>query len=1468
MSSVWQRLQRVNKRAAKFKFIVAYHELEVEINPTMPWKPGKLSLVLTRRSRRIPSTGLGWEPSLKNPFLGTVIWAEAEIHEFTVTLFGDQRSKEYEDKEWYLVLEDSSGPAGKRRALASAAVNVKEYASDLPNQVELRLALKPVGKKVVRASVQLTVSSILLREGKATDEDLQSIASFMSSSNVTDIARLEDLEEMEAETASQPSMPSSDQPMVNVTSFSELSDQISLLTSNLHTPVPTPEPIPSPEDKQGSERSPSSLGHGDHGDSSPMSSRSPPPSSPALNADSKPKSLSPSPRSKDAVDGVKPSSPTPSPQKEEPPLTLTYDPGRLEEVTNAASWTPVVMGDSGAPGQDLLAWCQEVTKDYKGVRVTNMTTSWRNGLAFLAIIHHFHPELIGDMSRFKATDIKGNCRVAFEAAEKLGIPRVVQPEDMVILAVPDRLAVMTYLYQLRAHFTGAELQIQTIGATAAESRYTLHRNPVSRTESREDGVTRQQSFQHEDSPLSDFVNRRIPRERSPPREGEQKSSVPSSPTKKEVTRQSSTKSVPSPTKETSPPISQTSRESPQRREALERARLLLQETKAKTANNRQGSPQKEARRGSPQKDVRKDSPQKEFREMAKDMIGSARKGVLALQGRSTSDPVPPVKHRTGVVESEQQQRSKSKSKSNSPAKTSSADRRSSLTFTSDDHWFMLVNKKNALIRRQMQLNILDQEHDLERRLELLNEELRETLNIKDWEKTEEQKKREELLLQELVHLVNKRDELVRHLHDQEQGMYEDDEIALDVSQAELTRDGQKNCCLIVQPPDSRDGFGGQWCSSGERLADGKHDSTPETPSSSQTQYCLVLISEKAIAATGDRGPQLAMDWILSHIDDPTLDLIQPREYVLYLCPSSSNPLSKSIQDFFTLATPLMAPSMIPPLPHISLTPFVCVSDDQLSPLCSTLQRSINAFSQHIPRNRVSLEPYVSPNFIGLFMSRHHGQVFQSLANNFLHDLKSNLLVTNPDVIPDPEPEEEPVELLHLTLAYQFPEDSFPALKQLAQDVLFSSAILDEDDGQCIQCNVEDWEFRLYSREPKLAFKEQVWKIQFPHVPREADELDLVLGDYVYVSGKDVNSTSDGWVEGISWLTGNTGYFPLNYGQRVPESDAWTLHRTIPVLKASGDEPMISVVDGTCTPTRSLDALRNLRIHSDDSDFSPSPGQPPPMEIPPLLPMAQSKRRIIIVRHGERVDWVFGTWVPYAFKDGTYKRLDRNMPPSLPGRKLGYEAFSRDSPLTQLGILQATEIGKAIAESGTVIHHLYTSPAFRCVQTCDAIRRQLHGGNALRFALEPGLFEWMSWHPDGCPDWMTAEELQAEGYPAEPGYVPHVTKEDLDSTHALEVSQMYYQRSYDLVLKIIAETTGNVLLVSHAPAPDTCSRMLTGGTPRTQVEMLKVVHGTPFCGYTVLEKEAENGATWKIIEPPMAPFTNLANSRFDWSVMLV
>uniref|UniRef100_T1IPS8 C2 NT-type domain-containing protein n=1 Tax=Strigamia maritima TaxID=126957 RepID=T1IPS8_STRMM len=200
MSSVWKRLQRVNQRAAKFQFISSYHELMVEC--TSKWQPNKLCVIWTRRSRRYCSQPHNWEPTMRNPYRGLVVWPVPENVEITVTLFKNTLSTEFEDKDWTFVIEDIS-TTGKRRQIASGKINMKQYASIVPAQTEVKLNLKPLSKKVAAANLQFTLSCVFLREGKATDEDMQSIASLMSIQYPhEDVGNLEDFDD-EPETAAE-----------------------------------------------------------------------------------------------------------------------------------------------------------------------------------------------------------------------------------------------------------------------------------------------------------------------------------------------------------------------------------------------------------------------------------------------------------------------------------------------------------------------------------------------------------------------------------------------------------------------------------------------------------------------------------------------------------------------------------------------------------------------------------------------------------------------------------------------------------------------------------------------------------------------------------------------------------------------------------------------------------------------------------------------------------------------------------------------------------------------------------------------------------------------------------------------------------------------------------------------------------------------------------------------------------------
>ncbi|XP_006745523.1 spectrin beta chain, non-erythrocytic 4 [Leptonychotes weddellii] len=100
----------------------------------------------------------------------------------------------------------------------------------------------------------------------------------------------------------------------------------------------------------------------------------------------------------------------------------------------------------------LLLWCQMKTAGYPEVNIQNFTTSWRDGLAFNALIHRHRPDLV-DFSKLTKSNANYNLQRAFRTAEQhLGLTRLLDPED-VNMEAPDEKSIITYVVSFYHYFS-------------------------------------------------------------------------------------------------------------------------------------------------------------------------------------------------------------------------------------------------------------------------------------------------------------------------------------------------------------------------------------------------------------------------------------------------------------------------------------------------------------------------------------------------------------------------------------------------------------------------------------------------------------------------------------------------------------------------------------------------------------------------------------------------------------------------------------------------------------------------------------------------------------------------------------------------------------------------------------------------------------------------------------------------------
>ncbi|KAM9800875.1 ubiquitin associated and SH3 domain containing Bb isoform 2-T2 [Neosynchiropus ocellatus] len=596
---------------------------------------------------------------------------------------------------------------------------------------------------------------------------------------------------------------------------------------------------------------------------------------------------------------------------------------------------------------------------------------------------------------------------------------------------------------------------------------------------------------------------------------------------------------------------------------------------------------------------------------------------------------------------------------------------------------------------------------------------------------------------------------------------------------------------------------------------------------------------KALVSTGGRSVQVACDWLFSHVDDPFLDDPLPREFVLYLRPSG--PLQNQLSHFWQQSRVTCGKNKAHNIfPHITLCQFFMCADHKVESLCEALQNTVRQWRGRFPCP-LPLELYTSSNFIGLFVEEQVAEVLKQFAADF-----ANEATRKAEVHVEPHKKQ-----LHVTLAYNFTSDHLPSLEKLAKGIEVK-----------LGC---DWLAVLFSRDIRFANHETL-RVMYPYTPQNEDELELVSGDYVFMSPVDQSSTSEGWVYGSSLSSGLSGLLPENYVSLADESDTWVFHGShsffscSPSDKSTKDRGMFDGLLDSRRPdgTSAGDSLGlSLICH--------------PMQVLRFSGShsRQPKRTVFVCRHGERMDVVFGKhWLSLCSDSkGRYVRSNLNMPPSLPLWG-GQRDYDMDAPITVLGSMQARLVGEALMESSAAIDQLYCSPSLRCIQTAQNILRGMQQDGKLKIRVEPGLFEWTKWVSGSClPAWISPAELAAAHFSVDTTYRPLLPANKLTVSESYE---SYMSRSHQVTKDILSDckTSGStVLIVAHASSLEACTRQLQGRSPQSAKDFIQVVRKIPYLGLCSCEEQGDSGM-WQLVDPPILPLTHGPNPTFDWRETLM
>ncbi|CAH3024574.1 unnamed protein product [Porites evermanni] len=164
MSSVIQKIKRNKSNARDFQITASVNLLTIECQADK-WHPNKLIILWGKENNSCQTKPVPWQPGFVNPYRGTHVWPEPDPVKNTFKLFKNpKRAGTYEDRPWRIVVQNEC-ENGRRQVIATGCIDLADYISETNKTFEITVTLKPAMKKVLSATIEFNLTSVMLEDG-------------------------------------------------------------------------------------------------------------------------------------------------------------------------------------------------------------------------------------------------------------------------------------------------------------------------------------------------------------------------------------------------------------------------------------------------------------------------------------------------------------------------------------------------------------------------------------------------------------------------------------------------------------------------------------------------------------------------------------------------------------------------------------------------------------------------------------------------------------------------------------------------------------------------------------------------------------------------------------------------------------------------------------------------------------------------------------------------------------------------------------------------------------------------------------------------------------------------------------------------------------------------------------------------------------------------------------------------------